>query len=107
MAALASRGSGMPPLWPLLAQTAGQPFRARVSGPGQSQGGRWAGSLGFGLREGPWGAGCCGRRQARQRLPQSEGSGSLSSAVILPGSVAHWWAGSLEPGQEVINLGEV
>lgn len=40
-------------------------------------------------------------------IPQIEASGSLSSAVILAGSVAHWWVGSLEPGKEVINLGKV
>lgn len=48
------RGAGMPPLWPLLAHPAGQAFWAGLSGPGQSQGGRWVGSLGFGPREGLW-----------------------------------------------------
>lgn len=56
------------------------------------------------------------RRPARRRLPglygvvailQIEASGSFSSAVILAGSVAHWWVRFLEPGKEVINLGKV
>lgn len=95
----------MLPLWPLLAHPAGQPFRAGLSGPCQSQGGRWAGSLGFGLREGPWQPGQCGRRQARQRILrgvvavlQSKDCGSLSS-------VLSFWVcqpvGSIEPRKEV------
>lgn len=63
--------AGMPPLWPLLSRPAGQPFRAGLSGPGQGQGGRWAGSLGRvgeggsgGGSHSPW-SGCC---PAEQRL---------------------------------------
>lgn len=72
--------------WPLLVHPVGQPFWAGLSGPVQSQGGRWAGSLGFGPREGLWWPGQCGRRRPRQRLllldgvvavPQSKGSRSF------------------------------
>ena len=101
MAALASQGAGMPPLWPLLAYTAGQPFRAEGSTQGQSQGGRWAGSLDFSPREGLWWPGWCGRRRARQSLlflhrmvavPQRESSGSFSSALsFFLGLSAYPW----------------
>ena len=63
MAALASRGG-----WhAALMATAGPLCRSALPGggewPGQSQGGRWASSLGFGLREGLWWPGWCGEGQ--------------------------------------------
>lgn len=107
----------MLPLWPLLAHPAGQPFRAGMSGPGQSQGGRWAGSLGLGPRVGLWWPGRCGGRRTRKRLlllrgavaaPQSESSGSLSSALpFFLGLSARQPVWSLEPGEEVVYWGEV
>lgn len=108
MAALASWGAGMLPLWPLLAYPAGQPFRAGLSGPCQSQGGRWAGSLGFGLREGPWQPGQCGRRRARQRILrgvvavlQSKDCRIPQLRSVILGLSAHQPVGSLEPRKEV------
>ena len=114
MAALASRGAGVLPLWPLLAHPAGQPFWTGVSAPGQSQAGRWAGSLGFSPREGPWWPGRCGRRLARQRLLflhgmvatlQRESSGCFSSALsFFLGLPAHRPVRSLEPEEEMTYL---
>lgn len=73
MAALASQGAGMPPLWPLLAHPAGQPFRAGVSTPGQSQGGRWAGSLGLARGRDRGGQGCVGEgRPGKGSCPSME-----------------------------------
>lgn len=108
----ASREAGILPLRPLLAHPVGQPFWAGLSGPCQSQGGRWAGSLGFGPREGLWWPGQCGRRWARQRLlflhgvvavPQSKGSGSLSSALSFYLDLfAHWPVRPLEPREDTL-----
>lgn len=94
--------------------TAGPPCRsallAGLCGPCQSQGGRWAGSLGFGPREGPWWPGQCGRRRARQRflslhgavaVPQTKGSGSSALSIFLV-LFAHQLVRSLEPREEVI-----
>lgn len=106
MAALASRGAGMLPLWPLLAHPAGQPFRAGLSGPepgwqmGRQPGlwpeGRtvaaWAMWEKAGQAENPPWSGCCPTEQ-RLWIPQFR-------SVIL-GLSAHQPVGSLEPREEV------
>lgn len=118
-------GAGMPPLWPLPAHSAKQPFRGwgEWPGPGQEMSGpepgwQMGGSPGLGLREGPWWPGQCGSRRARRRLlflysvvaaAQSEGSGPLSSALSFfwVGLPIGGLVGPLEPGEEVVHLGKV